>query len=143
MRDRVLDVGPHEAVGIDAPLFERDRADDLGREPWLGLPCLLGREPPVGMRLLERLVAVVYLDRSLHSLDVVVVAGQHRDEEWQAVDHVSGDRHDVTGVETRQPRGVPVELEVTEAAVDHPARGATRPRAPIAFLHQQDRKSAQ
>ena len=129
-------------MGIDAPLLHRHRADEVGRQAGLDVQGLCRGEPPVRVRLLQRLEAVVHLHGSLHALDVVAVMRHDRDQKDHAVDQVAGDRHDVPGVDARQPGRVPVELEVARPAVDHPARGATCAGPPIAFFQQQDRKPA-
>ena len=142
MRDRILDVGVDEPVGVDAPLLHRHRGDHVRRQTGLGLKRLFAGEAPVGMRVLQRLEAVVHLHGSLHALDVVAVMRHDRDQKDHAVNQVAGDRHDVPGVDARQPGRVPVELEVARPAVDHPARGPTRAGPPVAFFEQQDRKPA-
>src|SRR5205807_4656535 len=73
----------------------------------------------------------------------VLVMGQDRDDEEDAVDHVPRDAHDVAGVLRGEACGVPVELQVTRAAVDHPARAAGGAGAPVALLEQQHREPTQ
>ena len=128
---------------IDAPFLHRHRPDQVRREARLRLERFLGGQTPVWVRLLQRLEAVVDLHRGLHSLDVVPVVRQDWDQEHNPVDEVAGDRDDVAGVLSREPCGVPVELEVARPAVDHPARRAGRARTPIALFQEKHRKPAQ
>ncbi len=143
MRHGILYVCVDEAVRVDAPLFHSHRADQLAREPRFCLQRLLGRQSPMGVSLFERLEAVVDLHRRLHPLDVVPVVRQHRDEEDDSVHEVARDRNDVSRVLRGQSRGVPVELEVARASVDHPARSAGGAGAPVALVHQQHRQASQ
>ena len=140
--DRVLDVGENEPVRVDTPLLHGHRGDHVRRQSRLGLPCLRAGQAAMGMGVLERLETVVDLHRRFHPLDVVSVVRQDRDEEHDAVHQVAGDGHDVACVHAGEPRRVPVVLEVTGTAVDHPARSPAGARAPVALLQQEDREAA-
>ena len=142
MGERVLDVGEYEPVWIDSPFLHGHGADQVRREARFRLQRLGGREAPVRMRFLQGLETVVHLHRRLHSLDVVPVVRKDRDQEDDAIDQVASDGHDVARVLARQTSCVPIELEVTRAAVDHPARGACGARAPVALFEEQDGKPA-
>src|SRR5262249_13370367 len=78
-----------------------------------------------------------------HALDVVLVVRQHRDDEEDARDEVARDVDDVTRVLRREPRRIPIELEVARTAVDHPARGAAGAGSPVAFLEDEHGEPAE
>ena len=143
VRNRVLNVREHQSVGVDAPLLHRHRTDEVGRQAGLDVQGLCRGEPPVRVRLFQRLEAVVHLHRRLHALDVVLVVRENRDDEDDAVDEVARDGDDVARVLAGKSGRVPVELEVARTAVDHPARGAGGARAVVALLEEEHRQAAQ